>query len=162
MLKTFHYQYQYTILCIYVCVTVFSMCGTHICVPVHIYIPMSFKGRNHVKIRSKCNILNVVSRPKFHAISNGVLGFPVSWVLYAKNSAWIEAQFWWLVLSIFLYILLDTTAKTSAPLERIGNFGLETTWIFCIQLFLYAVSAPEEDGNIQANRYAYKHKQAVT
>ncbi len=40
--------------------------------------------------------------------------------------------------------------------------GLETTWIFCIQLFLYAVSAPEEDGNIQANRYAYKHKQAVT
>jgi hypothetical protein len=27
---------------------------------------------------------------------------------------------------------------------------------------LYAVSAPEEDGNIQANRYAYKHKQAVT
>ncbi len=37
--------------------------------------------------------VNVVSRPESNALSNGALGFPVNWVLYAENGGWMQAQF---------------------------------------------------------------------
>jgi hypothetical protein len=40
-------------------------------------IPMPFKSRNLLQIRTKYKIFNADSRPKFYVISNGVILFAV-------------------------------------------------------------------------------------
>jgi hypothetical protein len=62
----------------------------------------------------------------------------------------MQSQFPWIVWSIFQCIILDFTGKTSAPLERAWNFGLETRWghSACkISFYLTVISALEEHGN---------------
>ncbi len=65
-----------------------------------------------------------------------LLGFlQICWKCSRLNA---EVRFRWIVLSIFLYLHnIGLTSKTSAPLQRSWNFGLETTLEFTIY-FLFA------------------------
>jgi hypothetical protein len=66
-----------------------------------LWIPVLFKGRNHIQVKAKCEMLKLyVYRPIFHVLSNGAHAFGVSLILCEDmeqtihgNCAWIQPPF---------------------------------------------------------------------
>jgi hypothetical protein len=76
---------------------------------------MLFKSRNHIQLKTKCNV-NVVSSPKFHVLSNGALVFALSLILCTGK--WIQL-FTDIVLAFSLHFQhIGLTGKPSAPFAR--------------------------------------------
>jgi hypothetical protein len=71
----------------------------------------------------------------------------------------MQAQFRRIVISIFLYIILDLQQKESAPFERTWNFGEEKHGPFLFSFYLYlsmGVLLLKSMGK-KTNQYAKRH-----
>ncbi len=95
---------------------------------------MLFKGRNHIQIKAKCEMLKLyVYRPIFHVLSNGAHAFGVSLILCEDMEQTIHGNCAAFNLHFEHIHRTQLTGNPSAPFERnVWNFGLEVALIFHI------------------------------
>jgi hypothetical protein len=73
-----------------------------------------------------------------------------NWVLYAENAVWMQAQFRWIVLFIFLYIILDLQQKQCHNWKEHKFLSMNNINISHLVFIWMRFSALEEHGDTQA------------
>jgi hypothetical protein len=118
------------------------MCGTHGCVPFCMYFHLLQRQKSCTNKKATLNVHNATFS-KFHALSNGALGFPVSSVQYAENVGCMQVQFRRMALYSFLYRISGFYNKKKGTVGKIiRNNILHLSLVFiCIRLDF------EENGN---------------